>query len=122
MANKKIRKHLMAYLIWLVIFGLIIFAYLNPIVPWWIPLIVYTLAVFVRTKEKIGNYNDWIRKKKRDEQSKLKAVADEMANRGLAFSGIRQNAEKKVKEDFEFERREKNRKFWVELVDSLFLR
>jgi hypothetical protein len=112
----------MAYLIWLVIFGLIIFAYLNPIVPWWIPLIVYTLAVFVRTKEKIGNYNDWIRKKKRDEQSKLKAVADEMANRGLAFSGIRQNAEKKVKEDFEFERREKNRKFWVELVDSLFLR
>lgn len=112
----------MAYLIWLVIFSLVIFAYINPRVPWWIPLIMYMLTVFVGAKEKIGNYGDWVRKNKRDEQLKLEDVANDMANRGLSFSGIRQNIEKKVKEDFEFERREKNRKFWVELIDSLFLR
>lgn len=112
----------MAYLIWLIILGLVIFAYITPNIPWWPPVVVYLLAIFVRAKEKIGNYRDWVQKNARDEKITLEDVANDMANRGLTFSSIRENAEKKVKEDFEFERRERNRKFWVELVDSLFLR
>lgn len=112
----------MAYLIWLIILGLVIFAYITPSVPLWLPVVVYLLAIFVRAKEKIGNYQDWVQKNMRDEKLKIEDVANDMANRGLTFSSIRENAEKKVKEDFKFKHRAKNRKFLVELVDSLFLR
>lgn len=112
----------MPILIWLVILGLVIFAYVIPSTPRWLPVIVYLIAVFVRAKEKFGNYRDWVHKNKRDEQLKLEDVAEDMASRGLALSSIREKEEKKVKDDFEFERREKKRRLQVELIDSLFLR
>lgn len=87
-----------------------------------IPLVVYLLVVFVRVKEKIGNYNDWTCRNERDEKLKLKEIDNEMAERGMVYSSFRQETEKKAKEDFEFERREKKRKHLVDLVDSLFLR
>ncbi len=80
------------------------------------------MVVLARAKEKIGNYRDWIRKNKRDENLRLRKVANEMAKRGLTFSSVRKDEEKKVKEDFEFERRKTKREFWVKLIDSLFLR
>lgn len=86
------------------------------------PVVVYILVVFFRIKEKIGNNNDWIEISKRDEKLKLEGVAEEMAQRGLTFSSFRNNAEKKVVENFKYERKKQKRKFENELIDSLFLK
>lgn len=49
-------------------------------------------------------------------------MAEEMAQRGLTFSSDRNNAEKKVTEDFAYERKKQKRKFENELINSLFLK
>jgi len=81
----------------------------------------YLLKVFLRIKEIVGNYRDEETKSKRDEKLKLEEVAQNMAERGLASSGMRKKAEDKVKQDFEFERRKRRRKLWRELVEALLL-
>jgi hypothetical protein len=83
---------------------------------------VYIIVIFFRVKEKIGNNNDWLEINKRDEKLKLGEVAEEMAQRGLTFSSDRNNAEKKVIEDFAYERKKQKRKFENELINSLFLK
>ena len=108
--------------IWLIVIGLFIISFITKEVPLWIPLLLYVAAVSVRIYEKIGNYKDWLPINHRDEKRKLEEVANDMANRGLTFSGIRQNEEKKVKEDFEYERKQAYRKLVVDTVNSLFLK
>lgn len=111
----------MIYLVWLTILLLFIFSSFNTI-PLWVPIMVYVVVVFFRVKEKIGNNNDWLEINKRDEKLKLQEVAEEMAQRGLTFSSIRNNTEKKVAEDFTYKRKKQKRKFENELISSLFLK
>ena len=111
----------MIYIVWLTILVLFIFSLFNKI-PWWITVAVYLIVVFFRAKEKFGNNKDWVELNKRDEKLKLGEVAEEMAQRGLTFSSIRNDAEKKVAEDFEYERKKQKRKFENELINSLFLK
>jgi len=107
---------------WLILFGLIVVSSLTQKVPLWLPILLYVMMVIVRTKQKSGDYKDWQEKNKQDERLKLNEVANDMANRGLTFSSIRNNAEKKVKEDFEFERKKAKRKLWVDLIETLLLK
>ena len=111
----------MIYIVWLTILVLFIFSLFNKI-PWWVTAMVYIVVVIFRAKEKIGNNNDWLEINKRDEKLKLGEVAEEMAQRGLTFSSIRNDAEKKVAEDFNYERKKQKRKFENELINSLFLK
>lgn len=111
----------MIYIIWLTILALFIFSLFNKI-PWWITVAIYVIVVFFRAKEKIGNNKDWVELNKRDEKLKLEEVAEEMAQKGLTFSSIRNDAEKKVAEDFNYERKKQKRKFENELINSLFLK
>ena len=106
---------------WLVIVGLLIASFWTEEIPIWLPLVLYVVATGVRIYEKVGNYKDWIKINEHDEKRKLLDVANDMANRGLTFSGIRQDKEKKVKEDFAFERKKAYRKLVVETINSLFL-
>jgi len=85
-------------------------------------LLLYIAIVFVRIREKIGNYKDWQKTNKRDEKLKLNEIAENMAGRGLVSSGQRNRVEKQAKEDFEIEHRKKKRKFWVDLINSFFLK
>ncbi len=112
----------MIYIIWLVLLSLFVFSFLKPEFPIWVPLVAYLLVVGIRIKQKIGDYKDEIEKNKRDEKIKLEETANDFARRGLTFSGMRNQAEVKVKEDFEYERKRKSRKFWVEMTDTLFLK
>jgi len=112
----------MGIIIWLVLFIAIIISFLTPKVPLWVPLLPYIIIVFVRAIEIIENYKDWQKINKRDEKFKLGKIAEDMAGKGLTFSSIRNKAEERAKEDFEFERSKKERKFWVDLVNSLFLK
>jgi len=111
----------MAYIIWFTLLILFVLSYFNKM-PIWIPLVVYIIVVLFRVKEKIGNNNDWMDISKRDEKLKLEEVAEEMAQRGLTFSSIRNDAERKIKEDFVYERKKQKRKFENELINSLFLK
>ena len=99
-----------------------VFSFIFNKVPLWIPIACYLLVVIFRVKEKVGNYNDWLEINKRDEKLKLGEAANDMANRGLAFSSIRSDAEKKVAEDFQYERKKQKRKFENEIINSLFLK
>lgn len=113
----------MAYLYWIILLTLLVFSFSSGNkVPIEIPIAGYLLVVFVRAKEKIGNYKDWYEKSEGDEKEVLEAVAEDMASRGLTFSGIRNKAENKVKEDYQYERKKKKREFENELVNSLFLK
>jgi len=112
----------MAYIIWIFLIGLIIWSYYDPKLPKWVPLVLYLITVFVRVREKWGNYRDWKKINKRDEKIKLEETAEDFAQRGLVFSGIRIKSEAKVKEDFDYERKQERRKFLVKLVDSLLLK
>jgi hypothetical protein len=113
----------MIYIIWLTLFALFIFSFLsNNKIPIWIPIVCYIVVVFFRIKQKKGNYKDWLEINKRDEKIKLEEVANEMAEKGLTYSSIRSNAERKVTEDFKYERKKQKRKFENVLIDSLFLK
>lgn len=109
-------------IIWFVILVLVVISLLTGKVSFWIPVVLYVISVFVRTKEKIGNYRDTENKSIRDEKLKLEQKAEEMAGRGLTFSSMRIQEEKRIREDFEFEKRKRRRKLWVDLVNSLFLK
>jgi len=109
-------------MIWFAIFVLVVISLLTGKVPFWIPLVLWLVFVLVRAKEKIGNHLDVENRSKRDEKMQLKQKAEEMAERGLAYGGLRVQEENKIKEDFEFERRKEKRKLWVDLVDILFLK
>ena len=108
--------------VWLVIFILLIVSFLTDKIPFWAPVVLYIISVFVRAKETIGNYYDAEKKNVRDEKLQLEQKAEEMAGRGLTFSSIRMQEEKRIREDFEFEKRKRRRKLWVDLVSSLFLK
>lgn len=109
-------------IIWIILFALVVVSFSTKDVSLWVPIILYIVAVFVRAKETIGNYYDTENKKSRDEKSQFAQKAEEMAERGLAFSGKRNREEKNMKDDFEFERKTRKRKLWVDLVNTLFLK
>lgn len=112
----------MIYIVWLTLLAMFVFSFIFNKVPLWIPIVCYLLVVIFRVKEKVGNYNDWLEINKRDEKLKLGEVASDMANGGLTFSSIRNDAEKKVAEDFQYERKKQKRKFENEIINSLFLK
>jgi|GEM_PF-3529271 len=107
---------------WLIILILVAISLLTGKLPFWVPIILWLISVLVRAKEKIGNYFDDEKKSARDEKLQLNQKAEEMAGRGLAQSGFRVQAENKIREDFEFDRKKAKRRLWVDLVDSLFLK
>ncbi len=107
---------------WFILFSLIIASFLTQKMPLWLPILLYAVVVIVRVKQKLGDYKDSVKKNKRNARLKLDEVSNDMADRGLTFSSIRKEAEKKVKEDFEFERKKAERKLWVDLAETLFLR
>jgi hypothetical protein len=111
----------MIYVVWLTLLALFIFSFIFK-VSIWVPIIAWLLVVLVRIKEKIGNYNDWKKINDRDENIKLKEKAEDMAQRGLAFSSTRNDEEKKIVESFKYERRKQKRKFENDLINSLFLK
>lgn len=112
----------MIYIIWLVLFGLVTFSsFFSSNFPIWIPFAMYIIVVGIRLKQKIGNYGDWLRKSRWDEKIKIDDVANNMANRGLTFSGLRKQEEIRVIEHFSYERKKRKRQLEVDLVDCLFL-
>lgn len=111
----------MIYIVWLTLLALFVFSFIFKVYIW-VPIAVWLLVVFIRIKEKIGNNKDWLEINHRDEKLKLKEMAEEMAQRGLAFSSNRNNAEKKIMEDFCYERKKQRRKLENELINSLFLK
>ena len=112
----------MIYIVWLTLLAMFVFSFIFDKVPTWVPIISYLLVIIFRIKEKIGNNKDWLEISKRDEKLKLEEVTNEMAERGLTFSGIRNNAEKKVVEDFKYERKKQKREFENDIINSLFLK
>lgn len=112
----------MIYIIWLVLLSLIIFSFLNPEFPIWVPIIVYVLVAGVRIKQKIGDYMDWKEKNNRDEIRAIDKNIENWQKRGLVSSGMRLKEENFIKEDFNCELRKRKRQFETEIVDSLFLK
>lgn len=113
----------MFYFIWIIILIFVLFAYLfSNYLFNYVALGIWFLGAFIKGWEKIGNYRDWNKKSKRDEKNKLKEVAEDMAGRGLYSSGIRNKKEKEIKENFEYKRRIRKRKFIKELYESLILK
>lgn len=112
----------MIYIVWLTLLALFVFSFIFNKVPIWVPIVAYLLVVFFRIREKTGNNKDWLEINKCDEELKLNEVANEMAESGLTYSSIRSGAERKVIEDFKYERKKQKRKFENELIDSLFLK
>ena len=112
----------LAIFAWFLILILMTIYLLTGKVPFWVPIILWLVVVLIRAKEKIGNYLDAEKKNVRDEKLQLNQKAEEMAGRGLASSGFRNQAEQRIREDFEFDRRKSKRKLWVDLVGTLFLK
>jgi len=112
----------MIYVAWLTLLALFIFSLVFNKIPIWVPVLAYLLVIFFRIKEKIGNYKDWINISTRDEQIKLERIREDLAQRGLASSSIRNETEKKIIEDFSYERKKQKRKFENDLINSFFLR
>lgn len=104
--------------LWLILFGLFILGITNQTF-YWIAAFIYFLSLILRAIAKIENHKDWLIINKRDEELKIEEVRNDMANRGLTFSSIRQKAEEKVRQDFEFERKKGRRNIWI---DILFLK
>lgn len=109
-------------IIWFIILTLLMISLLTGKIPFLIPIILWLIPVLARANEKIGNYFDAEKTSIRNEGSQLKKKAEEMAGRGVAYSGFRAQEENRIKDDFESRRREAKRKFWVDLVNVLFLK
>lgn len=109
-------------IIWVIIIILLAISLFSSRLPIWIPVAVWIISVLVRVNAKIGDHSDSENKSIRDQELQLKQKAEEMAGRGLAYSGFRNQEEQKIKEDFEFERRKAKRKPWVDLIDTLLLK
>lgn len=109
-------------IIWIALFTLVAISFLTKIVLLWVPIILYIVTVIIRAKETIGNYRNTEKQSARDEKLQLDQKAEEMAERGLISSGFRNREEKKIRDDFEFERRKKKRKLQTDLVNILFLK
>ena len=109
-------------LVWLIIFALIIVSVLTKKIPFWVPVLVYAVLVSLRAKEVFGNYSDLEKKNKRDEKLQIDQKAEEMAERGMTFSGARVQEEKRINEDFDFERRKAKRRLRVNLGETFFLK
>jgi len=82
---------------------------------------IYSISVWIQLNEAVGNYKDWLRKSERHEKLKLEELAKEMNKWGKFKSRYHLREEKKVKEDFEFERRERRRGFYWEVLHSFLL-
>jgi len=109
-------------IIWIILFILVLTYFLTQKVPVWIPVIFYVIIVAIRAKGVISNYKDAEKRSIRNEKIAIDQKAEDMAERGLAQSGQRNQEEKRIKEDFDFERRKEKRKLRVDLVNTLFLR
>jgi len=109
-------------IIWIILFILVLTYFLTQKVPVWIPVIFYVIMVAIRAKGVISNYKDAEKRSIRNEKIAIDQKAEDMAERGLAQSGQRNQEEKRIKEDFDFERRKEKRKLRVDLVNTLFLR
>lgn len=108
--------------IWAILFILVLASFLTQNIPIWIPVTLYVVMVAVRAKEVAGNYRDSEKRSMRDEKIAIDQKAAEMAERGLAQSGQRNQEERLISENFNFERRKERRKFWVDLANTLFLK
>lgn len=109
-------------IIWVILFVLVSASFLTQKVPIWIPIILYIVIVLARVREVVGNYKDFEKRSIRDEKIAIDQKAAEMAERGLAQSGQRNQEEERIKENFNFERRKERRKLSVDLVNTLFLK
>lgn len=112
----------MFFLIWFIIFALLIISVATKSISFWVPIFLYILSVFVRARKVIGYYEDVKRKNANDQKLQIEQKAEEMAQRGMTFSGIRTKEEKRIREDFEFKKRKIERELWVDLVNTLFLK
>jgi len=106
---------------WIILFGLLVFALSNPVF-YWIVAILYLLSLFTRIVKSIQDHNDWKLINERDEKIELENKAQEMAERGMTFSSIRNEQENIIKQNFELERKKKKRELWIILTNSLFLK
>lgn len=109
-------------LIWLILFALVLASFLVKGFPFWVAIIMYVILVLVRLNEIIGNFNDDNIISNRNKDLMLNQKAEEMAGRGLASSGLRNQEETKIKEDFALEKKKRRRKFFINLVNTLFLK
>jgi len=112
----------MIYIIWLTLFALFIFSFINEQIPIWIPVAVYIIVVVFRIKEKIGNYNEWRVKTIRDEKLEIERSENELEKNGMLRSGLRLKNENKIRENFQWKLKERKRRFENELIDSLLLK
>lgn len=110
------------YIIWFVLFGLIAFSFFSEKFLIWTFFIAYALIVGVRIKQKIGDYNDWVKKSKNDENLKIRNVANNAAINGYAYFFIAEQQKEEIAKDSEYERKKRKRQFEVELIDCLFLK
>ena len=83
---------------------------------------VYLVIVILKFKEKDGNHNDWLEISRRDEKIRLEEFAEGMAQKGTPLGTTRIEGEKKIKEDFKYERKKKKREFNTNLIQTLFLK
>ena len=97
-------------IIWVILFILVLTSFLTQKVPIWIPVIFYITVVLVRAKEVVGNHKDSGKRSIRDEKIAIDQKAAEMAEKGLAQSGQRNQEEERIKENFNLERRQAGRK------------
>jgi len=113
----------MFYFIWIIILIFVLFAYLfsNDLFNF-VALGIWFLGACIKGWEKIGNYRDWKKKSKRDEKKKLDEVAEDIAQSVRTLSGMWNKKEKEIRENFEYERRIRKRKFITELFESLILK
>jgi len=82
-------------------------------------LTIYGVLVVISLWEKIRNYSDWLNKSKENEEIELQKFTNEMASRGFAQSGQRNQGEQRIKDNFAFKRRKKRRKHIKELAWSI---
>jgi len=83
-------------------------------------IIIYAILVGASVYEKIGNYFDWLKKDKQDEKIALGSWQAEKASSGLFKSGRKTQGEQQIKDNFQFERRKRKRKFIKEFAWSIF--
>ena len=113
----------MIIIVWVLLFGSILYSLgVKNFISLWISISFYIILVLVRANEAMGNYYDLRKKRLENEKLQLENKAEEMAGRGLAFSGIRNKEEERIKDDFKFENKKAKRKLYVDLINTLLLK
>lgn len=113
----------MTLLFWFPIGILAVWSYVtNVSSPSWAAVILWLIVAVLKIWEKRSNYRDWLMINHRDESNTISDIGNDFAKRGLFRSGMRMKKEEEVKQNFEFERKRKIRRLWVEIFESLTLR